>query len=292
MFGGINQTLVRQFRLPGIPWCSSPPTSCRRARTFTRSARRSITTASPGCPRPWSSGSDGSTASIPNGATIDRVRAARRTAPRSFRSTIRTCVTPSRCSRCSGSCGAWTASCGLMHEDLRQPEGEEGAQRELRDPPGPRAARPITQPLKTAFPIREELLQAPSRPLAVSPESTARLMDRFKRIPDLTARPPHDPLGGRASRGRAPRNGERNGRVQPFSLLLRSFEGRLMLRCVSPIRRSAGGSSADELGREALNLPVQVAIERGRAGRRPSSSRPRTRSCWPIPSTTRPGSPG
>ena len=121
---------------------------------------------------------------------------------------------------------------------------------------------PIDQPLKTAFPIREELLQAPSRPLAVSPESTASMMGRFRRIPELTLgnlsikwedQHPDDALIGTVSR---------DGRVQPFSLLVRSFEGRLMLRCVSPIGRDDWGIEPDDLGREAFELPVQVAVER------------------------------
>ena len=117
---------------------------------------------------------------------------------------------------------------------------------------------PITHPLKTAFPIREELLEAPPRPLAVSPEATARMMERFRGIPQLSLgrlsirwedQHPEDVLLGTA---------ERNGRQQPFSLLLRSYGGRLMLRCVSAV---AWGLDPDEMGREAFRLPVQVSVE-------------------------------
>jgi hypothetical protein len=147
----------------------------------------------------------------------------------------------------------------LMHEDLRQPEGEGGAlnvSSEIHQSLEPPA--PITQPLRTAFPIREELLEAPRRALAVPPETTAGMMVRFKGIPQFDLghlsirwedQHPEDVLLGTV---------ERKGRQQPFSLLLRSYGGRLMLRCVSSI---AWGLDPDEMGREAFKLPVQVSIE-------------------------------
>jgi hypothetical protein len=143
--------------------------------------------------------------------------------------------------------------------DLRQPEGEAGAlnvSSEIHQSLEPPA--PITKPLRSAFPIREELLEAPARPLAVLPEATARMMARFKGIPQLDLgnlsirwedQHPEDVLLGTVGR---------KGRRQPFSLLLRSYAGRLMLRCVSSI---AWGLDPDEMGREAFRLPVQVSIE-------------------------------
>jgi hypothetical protein len=83
-------------------------------------------------------------------------------------------------------------------------------------------------------------------------------MERFKGIPRLKlgqlsirweAQHPEDMLLGTA---------ERKGREQPFSLLLRSYSGRLMLRCVSAV---GWGLDPDEMGREAFRLPVQVAID-------------------------------
>ncbi len=65
MFGQINQTLIRQFRMPGYPLVLITTDCCRRARTSIPSARRSTTTASRGCHRPWSSASAGSIGSTP-----------------------------------------------------------------------------------------------------------------------------------------------------------------------------------------------------------------------------------
>ena len=83
-------------------------------------------------------------------------------------------------------------------------------------------------------------------------------MDRFRGIPRLElgqlsirweAQHPEDMLLGTV---------ERKRREQPFSLLVRSYTGRLMLRCVSAVGWSL---DPDELGREAFKLPVQVAID-------------------------------
>jgi hypothetical protein len=148
----------------------------------------------------------------------------------------------------------------LMHKDLAQPEGDrkqlhipEEILRVQRDIP------PIEEVLESAFPVREELLAAPSRPLAVAPEVTAGYGERFRRIPSLSlgglritweANAPQDALMGTVLR---------DGRQQPFTLLLRSFDGRLLLRCVSPIGRQDWGYDVEDLAREAFSLPVQVS---------------------------------
>jgi len=149
----------------------------------------------------------------------------------------------------------------LMHQDLTQPDGErrqiDVAQEMLRTH---RDIRPIEGELKTAFPIREELLAAPSRALAVPPESTAPLLERFRRLRSVPlgdlriaweANSPDDALIGTV-RLRA--------RQQPFTLLIRSFGGRLMLRCVSWIGRVlVADLDLSDFASAALDLPAQVS---------------------------------
>jgi hypothetical protein len=84
------------------------------------------------------------------------------------------------------------------------------------------------------------------------------MLERFKGIPRLELgqpsirweeQHPDDMLLGTVVR---------KGREQPFSLVLRSYAGRPMLRCVSAI---GWGLDPDEMGREAFKLPVQVTID-------------------------------
>jgi hypothetical protein len=92
----------------------------------------------------------------------------------------------------------------------------------------------------------------------VTAEATAGLRKRFERIGharlggltiEWESSTPEDALMGTV---------RRNGRQQPFTLLLRSIAGRPMLRCVSPIGRVNGEFDAEELAKEASKLQAQV----------------------------------
>lgn len=147
----------------------------------------------------------------------------------------------------------------LMHRDLGMPDqGErqvniaQEMQRLHED------IAPITEPLHSAFPIRDEMLLGPRQTLAVDRAQTARLLDRFRGIKDMDfkelrvtweAQAPQDALMGTAHLKR---------RQQPFTLLLRSLGGRLMVRCVSPIGR-LDDYDRNQVGRHTWPLPVQVA---------------------------------
>jgi hypothetical protein len=147
----------------------------------------------------------------------------------------------------------------LMHKDLGQPEGERKqvnvAEEILRIH---RDLAPILEPLESAFPIREELLRAPAHALAVAPDTTRHLLDRFRRVAirpfdgldvDWESNHPEDALMGTV---RMP-----SGRQQPFTLVLRSLGGRLLVRCVSPIGR-LDDYDRDQVGRYTWLLPVQI----------------------------------
>jgi hypothetical protein len=148
----------------------------------------------------------------------------------------------------------------LMHRDLAQPEGE---RKQVHIPDEilrlHRDIAPITEPLRTAFPIRDELLRATPRPLAASQTAADGLLARFYRLRtaslgglqiDWETSHPEDALVGTV---------HRKGRHQPFTLLLRSFEGRLLLRCVSPIGAWDWETNLAEISRIAFPLAVQIA---------------------------------
>lgn len=150
----------------------------------------------------------------------------------------------------------------LMHRDLRQPD--EGDQRvnvaqAMLEPEWD--IRPITEVLETAFPVRDELLRGPKRSLAVPEERQKELLERFHRLQTLqpvglpieweVQQPSDDMLLGTARL--------MDGRRQPFSLILRSLEGRLMVRCVSPVGCLEDGFEARVCERTRTR-PVQVGV--------------------------------
>jgi hypothetical protein len=116
----------------------------------------------------------------------------------------------------------------------------------------------ITEPLQSAFPVRDEMLRGPKRGLAVDQALTAGLLERFRGIKglpfkclriDWEAQAPDDALMGTV---------RLTHRQQPFTLLLRSLGGRLMVRCLSPIGH-LDTYDRDRVGRETWTLPVQIA---------------------------------
>lgn len=150
----------------------------------------------------------------------------------------------------------------LMHRDLRQPD--EGEQRvnlaqAMLEPEADIA--PITEVLETAFPVREELLAGPERTLAFPDEKAHELVERFRRLGSLQPvgmpieweqhQPSDDMLLGTAWL--------MDDRRQPFSLILRSLEGRLMVRCVSPVGRLEAGYE-EVVAERTRAKPVQVGI--------------------------------
>lgn len=150
----------------------------------------------------------------------------------------------------------------LMHRDLRQPD--DGEQRvdlthAMLEPEV--EVEPITEALETAFPVRDELLEAPDVPLVVDEAAVAGHLARFRRLRDVQPaglslawepqQAPDDLLLGTAWL--------MDGRRQPFNLILRSLEGRLMVRCVSPVGRL--DADAYEIAAELTRgKPVQVGL--------------------------------
>lgn len=142
----------------------------------------------------------------------------------------------------------------LMHEDLGALDEGRGAldvSKEILKLS--RDLAPSLEPLRSAFPVRDEWLKSAPSPLAVEPSLASDATRRFAEIakPTLGGIPvtwePHAPDGtllGTAQLG---------ARQQPFTLLLRSVAGRPLVRCVSPVGLVAPHGRWEEielLGRE------------------------------------------
>jgi hypothetical protein len=132
----------------------------------------------------------------------------------------------------------------LMHEGLITAGREDGTLDTARE--FVRARKPPAQVqgvLKTAFPVRPEFLEGETRPVA----DAARANELLARFEALAARPL--PGARVAWEPYAPRTGKLIGtallgaRVQPFVLLLKSLGAVPLVRCVSPVGRVDPGTN-------------------------------------------------
>jgi hypothetical protein len=105
----------------------------------------------------------------------------------------------------------------------------------------------IREPLRTAFPIRDEMLHAPARALAVTPGEAAELQERFLTLPERGLGIGTIEWAHRAADHALFGTMQLRTRQQPFTLLLRSVDGRPVVRCVSPV-----GCVSLELTEEAI----------------------------------------
>jgi hypothetical protein len=148
----------------------------------------------------------------------------------------------------------------MMHEDLivdRKEERQIDLATEI-----VRARRPPDIPsvlLTTAFPVTEEMLKGKDRALAVDTGAATALHERFAAIRTRLADPTiewHDTaepgtLIGVLSIGE---------RRQPFTLFLRATAGRMLVRCVSPIGHVPQELRASLLDRGSGSPLVRIAI--------------------------------
>ncbi len=146
----------------------------------------------------------------------------------------------------------------LMHEGFgeRNDENEKRIDLQFEASRGARDVDPILVPLKSAFPVRPELIRGPRRPLAVSPQSEKEILSRFNAFRDLdrelpvawAARGARNALIGTWSRERR----------QPFTLILHSIEGVLNVRCVSPVGRIDPAAETDRIVAASRDLSARV----------------------------------
>ena len=147
----------------------------------------------------------------------------------------------------------------LMHRDLGTPEAE----RRTLDVKHEVLRRyeeiePVKTPLLSAFPVTDEILKAPARSLAVSPEVTQGMFEQFCEFA-------RGDLGGLAIEWekRAPDNAlmgtvKLKSRQQPFTLLLSSSQGWRIVRCVSPIGRIYSHFAAEDIEDAAQDDLVRI----------------------------------
>ncbi|AGC47037.1 hypothetical protein MYSTI_05761 [Myxococcus stipitatus DSM 14675] len=97
----------------------------------------------------------------------------------------------------------------------------------------------LSGPLKSAFPIPPWATQGEKTALAVEGTFGARVRERFERLPRLSMEgthidwAPHPPKGSLLGTTTLS-----TGRVQPFTLTLKSEQGHPVVRCISPIGRT------------------------------------------------------
>ncbi len=156
----------------------------------------------------------------------------------------------------------------LMHEGLTPPRGDEkkiDACREILR--SGRSVPQITERLRSAFPVMPQHLTHDSQPLAVGPADAGKLRARFERLAS-TPLPGLDIVW-------EPRAGSEPGlllgtarlrdRVQPFSLLLRSAGVRPVVRCVSPVGRVGPEDDPAPIVSSAARVAMRIgAIETDR----------------------------
>jgi superfamily II DNA or RNA helicase len=147
----------------------------------------------------------------------------------------------------------------LMHEGLAVPSTDQrkiDVQREMI------AARKsivaFREPLKSAFPVPEWATHGSTTLLAVDETFGDQVRERFTRLTESlgdlriewTDNPPRGALLGTRTLA--------NGRVQPFALVLRSEQGHPVVRCVSPIGRTSPEEDPQAIVARAARVPSRV----------------------------------
>lgn len=147
----------------------------------------------------------------------------------------------------------------LMHEGLKPTVAEDrriDTKKEFL-----RELRPIEQirePLRSAFPVREESLRGEVRALAATPEQAEELHQRFNRLRselegirvEWEESSPAGMLLGTAFLAK---------RRQPFTLVLQSKASWPVVRCVSPVGRVDPASAEDRIVKTAAHYKAKVS---------------------------------
>ena len=148
----------------------------------------------------------------------------------------------------------------LMHEGLAPPRIEErrlDVGRELVR--GQRPVEVIRESLRSAFPVPHGMTEGPTKTLAVSESIAAEAQARFLRLRESPLElidvewAPESPPGALLGTVKLT-----TGRVQPFTLLLRSDGGRLTVRCISPVGRVGLSTEMDTIAESCAARPMRL----------------------------------
>lgn len=149
----------------------------------------------------------------------------------------------------------------LMHEQLGI--GDEQMDRRLNllheMQHGPRRSQTTSEPLRSAFPVRRELLRGAVKRLAVTPDLHDDLLQHFWHLQELLARK-HGVVWHHKNLKHA-RFGQVSlaERKQAFTVFLHTIEGYANVRCVSPVGQIDVPTTMSALSRAARDLPARVA---------------------------------
>jgi len=154
----------------------------------------------------------------------------------------------------------------LMHEGLAVPKGDHrqiDVGRELAA--GQRAVETIRERLQSAFPVPAWALDGSGARLLANATTADAALNRFEKLTKT-------PFEGLAIEWeRSPRNGRllgtvklSTGRIQPFTLVLKSEGDRLVLRCISPVGRVGPEEAMALVEESARRNPARVGAIVGR----------------------------
>jgi hypothetical protein len=147
----------------------------------------------------------------------------------------------------------------LMHEGLSTAGTEErkiDIGKELVR--GRRAIPQITTRLKTAFPVQASHLEAPARELASSADDAARIDARFRALAELALPGVDVTWESDAPKGVLYGTVHLASRCQPFTLRLRSLGERILIHCVSPVGRVGVEDSHDAIVASVAKHRVRI----------------------------------
>lgn len=150
----------------------------------------------------------------------------------------------------------------LMHEGLAVPTADQRKIDVQREIVSARRRIEITrEPLKSAFPVPEWAVTGPQSALDVAESESRGIRERFERLrmPELCGMPihwgDHPPTASLLGTARLS-----TGRVQPFLLTLRVDRGRLVVRCMSPIGRTDPEAALETLTERAARLRSRLGV--------------------------------
>jgi len=146
----------------------------------------------------------------------------------------------------------------LMHERFGECDDDRDRKIDIRFEAqgGHRDIAPVTEPLKSAFPVRPELVRGPKLSLAVDPSSEKEILQRFQRLKELAT---HLPIEWQPKEAPNALIGTLSGqRRQSFTLLLHSIAGGLTVRCVSPVGHVDPRVDTERIAQGARPLRVRV----------------------------------